>query len=190
MPVPVSTVLAYVTRRAHERMLQAVDSLDEAAFTRSGGTTAPSIAFHVWHTARWADRLQAHLAGMTDEMRRRLGQRHQLWTRDGLAAAWGLPAGKLGEDDSGMGMDEGVSVTMPLPAKETLLEYARDAFAAANEAVAAADDEQLTTSGIDLYGRETSVAAAVGAHIAHASRHLGMIEALKGVAGARGTASV
>ena len=189
MSLPISTVLAHVTRRAHERMLEAVADVDEAAFARSGGTTAPSIAFHVWHTARWADRLQAHLAGMTDEMRRRLGERQQLWTRDALAAGWGLPAGDLGEDDSGMGMDEDVSMTMPLPAKETLQQYARQAFTAANEAVAAADDEQLTTSGIDLYGRETSVAAAVGAHIAHASRHLGMIEALKGVAGARGTAS-
>jgi hypothetical protein len=100
-----------------------------------------------------------------------------------------LPADRLGENQSGMGMDEATSTTMPLPSKGILLDYARRAFEAANSACAAVDEEQLAATATDLYGMQTSVGAAILSHLGHANRHLGMIEALKGVQGARGTAT-
>jgi uncharacterized damage-inducible protein DinB len=190
MPLSPAAVASYAVKRTHEALLAAVEPLDEATFRASRGLTSPSIAFHLWHIARWADMLQARVAAMTDEMTRRLGPSQEIWTADGLTSAWGLSRDQLGGNESGMGMDEEVSVSMPLPDRTTLLDYVRRVFEAADAAVRAVDDDQLAADGIDLYGRSASVGAAIVSHIAHANRHLGMIEALKGIHGAKGTATV
>ncbi len=41
----------------------------------------------------------------------------------------------------------------------------------------------------DAPGVETTVAGDLGFHLSHANRHLGMIEALRGVLGIKGTAT-
>ena len=69
-------------------------------------------------------------------------------------------------------------------------DYARQAFVAADHAFAALDDQLLQERGVDIYGRENSVAYVLLVHLSHAGRHLGMIEALRGVRGLRGTATV
>ena len=107
-----------------------------------------------------------------------------------LVERWSLAAFDLGGDATGMGMADEVSAALRLPAKDPLLDYARRAFEAANRAVEAADEEQLREDCEDLYGRQTSVGGAVLSHLAHVNRHLGMIEALRGVRGLRGTARV
>ena len=189
MPLSPAREAAYRLRRTHELLQAAVDAVDDAALYKSGGVTAPSVAFHLWHVARYADRLQARLHVMTDEMGRRLGEEQQIWDTESVADTWGLPSEQLGGAQSGMGMDEEVSLTMRLPARETLFGYALRAFEAANRAADAVDDDQFGASSIDLYGRDSSVAAALLHHLAHANRHLGMIEALKGVRGLKGTAT-
>ena len=42
----------------------------------------------------------------------------------------------------------------------------------------------------DLYEQKTSIGTVVMSHLTHANRHLGMIEALKGMLGVRGTATL
>ncbi len=190
MTISTATITEYATRRSHEAVLRIVADLTDEHLTWCAGPSAPSIAFHLWHMARWADLLQSRIPGMTEELSRRLGQGDQLWERNGFAAGWGLDPAKLGEGATGMGMNDDVSVSLPLPDKEQLLDYARRAFEAANQAVAAVDDVQLRESCIDLYGRQTSVGAAVLGHLTHVNRHLGMIEALRGVLALRGTATV
>lgn len=127
---------------------------------------------------------------MTAELRRRLGEGEQIWEIERLADKWSLEAFDLGGDATGMGMADEVSAALRLPAKDPLLDYARRAFEAMNCSVEAADDDQLREDCIDLYGRQTSVGAAVLSHLAHVNRHLGMIEALRGVRGLRGAATV
>ena len=190
MPLSPAAVASYLVKTTHKRLLAVVNDVDPERFLTSSGATAPSMAFHIWHLSRWADMLQARLAAMTHEMTRRLGPAEETWKAEDLTTAWGLPLAKLGGNDSGMGMDEEVSVTMPLPDKQTVLTYARSAFAAADAACRAADDEQFVADGEDLYGRQSSVGAAILSHLGHANRHLGSIEALKGLAGKKGTATV
>jgi hypothetical protein len=189
MTLAVNVVTAYAVRRSHEAVLRVVNDVSDDAL-RSGSSSSPSMAFHLWHLARWADLLQAQMPGMTPVLRERLGDAPQIWDTEELAKVWGFGGIELGGDDTGMGMDEGVSVTLPLPERELLLDYAGKAFEAANRAVEAADEEQLSRSCTDLYGRQTSVGAAIVGHLAHVNRHLGMIEALRGVRGLRGTATV
>src|SRR5205814_6817225 len=117
---------------------------------RPDGTN--SIGFNVWHLARWADQLAFIIPLMSPDLGRALGAYEQIWLRDRLSQAWGFPAPReLGHVETGMGMDEDLSTRLPLPAKETLLDYATRAFAAAQRATAAIDDELFTrTAELDL----------------------------------------
>lgn len=190
MALPLNTITAYGVRRTHEAVLRLVDDLTDEQMKAQSSPASPSIAFHVWHVARWADLLQSRMPGMTAELAERLGEGDQIWASERLAKAWGFAGFDLGGDATGMGMDDDASAKLPLPAKERLLDYARRVFEAANRAVDAADEEQLRENCTDLYGRQTSVGAAVLGHLAHVNRHLGMIEALRGARGLRGTATV
>ena len=60
-------------------MLRAVDGLDDETFLARPGPKAPSIAFHLWHTARWADLFQARFPTFAAELAR-LGPRQEIWT--------------------------------------------------------------------------------------------------------------
>src|SRR5881409_2790869 len=190
MTLSLHTITAYGIRRSHEAVVRVAEVLSDEQLNERPSAIAPSIAFHVWHAGRWADLLQSRMPAMTVDLGRRLGIGFKIWDSDKLADKWGLGGFDLGGDATGMGMDDDVSAALPLPAKDELLDYARRAFEAANRAVDAADEDQLRESCADFYGRQTSVGAAVLGHLAHLNRHLGMIEALRGLRGMRGSATV
>lgn len=183
----VSSTLATALRDTYARTAKLAEDLGEDAFHR-GDRTSPSIAFHVWHIARWCDRFQAGVAAMTPALGERLGTSREIWSAEGLASQWGFGSG-LGFGDTGMGMDEDRSVGLPLPAKAEVLAYAKATFAAAERAAAAIDDAMLGEVGRDLYERRSDVATLLVRHLGHVLRHLGMIEALRGMQGLRGTAT-
>jgi hypothetical protein len=153
------------------------------------------IAWHAWHLARWADYFQASVPGMTPELTRRLGAGTQVWDTENLAETWGFEHDRLGFAQTGMQMPDEVALNLPFPAKDVLLDYMARAFAASERAVKVLDDEQLAsteqrqplTEGI--WGGK-AVADALLAHIRHDNRHLGMMEALLGLQGRSGSATV
>jgi hypothetical protein len=157
------------------------------------------VAFDLWHVGRWADHLASILSEMTPALRERIGASPEIWTTEQLVDKWGLPAGRLGHVDTGMTMDDEVAATLPLPPKDVLLDYVGRAFDRAQKVVGdLRDDDLLVPAEIDparvpwltspnQYGVPLSW---VVAYTRHDARHLGMIEALKGVAGMRGTATV
>jgi hypothetical protein len=192
-----SETLARVYALNHRNALQAVGDVDENQL-RWRPPRSNSIAFNLWHIARWADHLQSILSTMTPALRERIGPTAEIWTSAGLAAKWGLSAVDLGSVQTGMGMDEDVSAKLVLPATKELLIYANLAFASAENAVGKIRDEDLTVSAeldpervpwlksATEYG---TVGSWITVSLRHEARHLGMIEALKGAAGLRGTAT-
>jgi hypothetical protein len=52
------------------------------------------------------------------------------------------------------------------------------------------DDRQFNAAFTDWHDNETTLGDALIGYIAHANRHLGMIEALKGVLGMQGSVTV
>lgn len=192
--------LARRYRRTHDRVIAVASDLSDDQLRRRLERTN-SIAFNVWHLARWADHLQSILSTSTPPMRERLGERAEIWVAEGLARRWGFDTGALGAVETGMGMDEDASAELPLPAAGELLAYARRAFAAAGEmvdAVAAGGDAEMCLSvSIDPARipwvapseRQGTVFGWVMAYWEHDNRHLGMIEAIRGVLGVRGTAT-
>jgi hypothetical protein len=178
----------------HRNVLEAVTELNEDQM-RWRPPRTNSIAFNLWHIARWADHMQSVVGAITPGLRERLGTSGQIWTRDRLSTKWGFPAHGLGSAETGMGMDEDASAELPLPPKDELVAYATRAFDAADRAIREVRDDDLArdaefdpatvpwASPAD-YG---TVANWIMAGIRHESRHLGMIEALKGALGLRGT---
>lgn len=166
--------------------LDVVDALDEDVFHRRHGGTAPSIAFHLWHVARWADLFQSRVSTFSGRLER-LGPREEIWTSRHVADAWEM-SGALGINDSGWGLDDDASAALPLPSRTDVVAYAQGSFAAVEEVFAFLRDDELLDPTGNLYDDEPwAVLDHFGWYTGHSSRHLGMIEALKGVFGQRGT---
>ncbi len=189
--------IASTYQKTHERVIQIVESLSDEHLGWRPREGAPSIAFNVWHLARWADQLHVAIPGMTEELGRRLGPSPEIWETAALAEQWGLDAARLGFMQTGMLMDDETTSQLQLPGKDALLDYARRAFAAAERAVDAIDDEQLAAVEREQWAdedRETlgtrgTVGQAILVHLTHDNRHLGMLECLRGLLEGRGTAT-
>jgi len=198
MGTVVADGLAHIYTLNHRNALEAVADLDEDKL-RWRPPRSNSVAFNVWHIARWADHFQSILSTMTPALRDRIGATPELWTRAGVAAKWGFPESGLGTVQTGMGMDEDASAKLALPPKSELLSYVSGAFELADRAVRMVRDDDLPQpaelaadrvpwlSSPTQYG---TVGIWIATGIRHEARHLGMIEALKGAAGLRGTVTV
>jgi hypothetical protein len=171
----------------NDDFLSSLADVDDDTFHRRPGATAPSIGFHLWHIARWADLFQARLPTFAVGLGR-LGPRDEIWAARDLAGAWGM-RGSLGRNDTGWGLDDDASAALPLPAKDAVVEYASAAFEAATGVFAGLRDDELLSPTDNIYGEveEWVVLDHFGWYTGHGGRHLGMIEALKGVLGMRGT---
>jgi hypothetical protein len=181
--------LADTIRRSHELMLKVTEELDLDELTRRPSDTAPPIAFHLWHMARWADRVQSSTPAMTASLEQRLGPGRELWAAENLASSWGLDERKLGRAGTGLGMSDDDAAGIAYPGKSALLDYARRSFAAMERAANAVEEGDLNQVGKDANGRETTVTGLLLGHITHISRHLGMIEGIRGTRGMRGSAT-
>lgn len=188
MPDTPATVHERIAR-TNKQLLTLASDLSEEQFARRINPHAPSIRFHVWHVSRWSDTVQSWLPKFTPDLQRRLGHRQQVWEARDFAAAWGVSGRDLGGDMTGMGLGDDEAAALPLPSKDTMLAYARDAFAALEQALANIQAADYDAPCKDWAGRDSTVAGAVVHHLIHINRHLGMIEALRGVMGLRGTAT-
>jgi hypothetical protein len=159
-------------RWTHNQVLVLTDALTEEQVLWRPGDLAPSIGFHVWHLARWAD-YDAH----------RFDSSPEVWLAKGLAEAWGFPA-ELGEASAGTGLDDDASARLPLPGKGPMLEYARAAFADLDQSL-----ERMMIEASRRGGAGNDAVELVVTYATHDNRHLGMIEALRGLLGLQGTAT-
>ena len=168
-------------RKTHEYLLSLVDGLSDENIRWTPNSTTPSVGFHVWHLARWADYLQEQINGRGS----------QLWEKEGIGAQWELETNTLGLAETGSYMDDNAATTLRVPSKGALLDYARRVFAASQQAVSTITDLDFYRVYEDLHGEnwhEGHIGPIIVAWIEHDSRHLGMIECLVGVQGMHGSA--
>jgi uncharacterized damage-inducible protein DinB len=165
-------------RLAHQRLLALVADLSEDQLRWRPGSHAPAIGFHLFHVARWAER-----------DRQMIGGGAQVWETEGLATAWGLVGIDLGPVGTAMGIGDEASERLVLPGRAVLVAYAEDAFAAIDDYVDGLTlaDLQRKTEAPDTADRV--VQDVLLSHLAHDNRHLGMIEALRGLIGLKGSAT-
>jgi hypothetical protein len=191
----------------HQAILKFANDLSEEMLSKQPSSTAPPIAWHVFHIARWADRLQASLPNRLQEDSHPSELPRQIWLVEETTNAWGVDPSSLGWLETGAGMTIEQSLIFASVGRARLAEYATKAFLAADEETKKLHDHELTqarnsiipssrrdqtTGGIETTGsRQTTVLFDLLFHLSHASRHMGMIEALKGTMFAiEGTATV
>ena len=180
--------------RTHRLFLGFLQRLSDDELCRNLSSGSHSIAWHAWHTARWADFVQASLPGMTPELGHRLGTGTQVWYRDNLATQWGFQTDDLGFDQTGMEMSDAAAQALVFPTKEVLLGYVALAFAAIAESLKQLDDQTFTSTEqiqpmTEAIYAEGAVGSIILQHISHANRHLGMMECLLGLQGKSGSAT-
>jgi len=160
-------------------IVRAVDDLNDEQVAWQPGGTAPSIGFHLWHSARWADSDREAITGQS-----------QIWRKDGYAERWGLAsASLLGEADTGTGLSDDQSAAIILPGKHELVSYVEASLAGLETMLDRLPPEQLVSLTAPADGQQTSVQGLLFTILTHINRHLGMIEALKGLQGLKGTAT-
>jgi hypothetical protein len=88
-------------------------------------------------------------------------------------------------------MEDETAMTLQIPHKDLLLDYARRAFALAEQAIDTINDNEFYKSYETLHGEnwhDGHIGPIVLTWMEHDNRHLGMIECLIGVQGTPGTA--
>lgn len=184
----VSTLLARNYAIAHARVLKVVEDLSAEQFGKPLHRSLHSIGWQVWHIARWEDRLAEVVLEKFPERAPAEWAPGQIWTSESLSERWGLPAGQMGVRDTGTSMDDDAAELMRLPGKAEVVDYARRVFARVDLLVGSLPDDVLLTvlpddPDLDSTGHK------VVFYMEHTSRHLGMIEAMKGQLGMVGTAT-
>jgi hypothetical protein len=166
-------------RLAHERLLKAAEEMSSEQFAWSAAPNLHSVAWQLWHAARWDDVLGSYL-------HRALAQdpRTQVWERESLAEHWSLAAGSMGRRDTGTEMSNEAAEEVRFPGQKEVVEYARLAFGYAEQGIALIPDELLLAIAKNDPDADTQFDNAL-IYLEHLSRHLGMIEAIRGLADSR-----
>ena len=188
MPENAVSLLAKHYGIAHGRVIESAERTDAGQFGKSLGTRVHSVAWHVWHIARWDDRFAEIMIEKTPELERQFGRPGQVWIAESLAKHWDLPIGQMGRRDTGTGMDDEAADALRLPDKAAVLDYVQRVFAHLQAVLKAVPHERLFGVMADDPDGDT-YADNIMIYLDHVERHLGMIEALRGLQGTAGTAT-
>ena len=164
----------------HEEILELVSNLSEDEMAWQPHPTENSIAFYIWHIARWADYLPASLPETTTQLRELLGSRQQIWHQEQLATQWNLDPKLLGEEETGMDMDPASAARLKLPGKAILVDYARRTFAVHEQIMPMVDEEQFQAKRQQEWATNT-LGRYILDHLRHESDHFGMIRYIHGL---------
>jgi hypothetical protein len=173
----------------HQWILEATKSLSQDQFSRVLGNNAPPVGWHLWHIARFADRLQASFNPPEGDAGT------EIWQDEIFVEKWNLIPDQLGVLESGMEMEMGIAISFSENiGMDEILDYAIRCFEKLDNAVTGLDPDQFDVrrTSVRAYKRsgdrlveakpeETTTGADLIFHISHASRHLGSIEALLGL---------
>lgn len=154
-------------RRTHRYIMKAVENLSDSELSAQVNTSSPSIAFHLWRLARYADSLQATITSTT-----------QIWTSEDLASRWGWDRCELGFDERGTDMKDDAFDRIYLPSRDVLLEYARRTFGVVDEAVEDVSSDSFSKIVRDPMfesGADVTLGLLITSALTHNNRHLGMI---------------
>jgi hypothetical protein len=178
-----SETLSRAYKLAHQRLLTAAEDMSSEQFRWSAGPSLHSVAWQLWHAARWDDVFASYLHKVLAR-----DPRAQVWERESLADRWSLAPDSMGRRDTGTEMSNEAAEEIQFPDQKAVVGYARLAFAYAEEAITfVTDDQLLAPPKVDPEG-DTKLDNVL-IYLEHLSRHLGMIESIRGLEGMVGSSN-
>lgn len=183
-------LLARQYHACHKAALAMVDELSQEQFRWRPTRGPQSIGWNLWHIARWDDYLAEVLLLETPSLSH-VGPARQVWKERGIAARWGLDSIDLGLEDGGTSLTDVQAAAMTFPSKEAVIEYAEGAFDHLDAILPELDDslipQVLPTVTTEAFPTHEPYGVTVMEMFRHACEHLGMMEAVKGMLGLRGS---
>lgn len=184
---PYDTLRAYKVN--HKLILGLVESLtDEQILWKPAGYNN-SIGFNLWHIARWSDNLIAEVLKEFPTLGLDLGGATEIWEQESLAEKWGLPPVLY---PGGTGLSDEAVEGLRFPGKKEMIAYLRKTFSRTEEFIEKLDarypgSEPITDEA--LQKTLTEIRWHLYYYLMHHCRHLGMMEALKGLLTGKGSAA-
>jgi hypothetical protein len=183
-------LLARQYHACHKAVLAMVDELSQDQFRWRPTRGPQSIGWNLWHIARWDDYLAEVLLQQTPSLGH-LGPATQVWIERNVAALWSLDSVDLGLEDGGTSLTDAQAAAMTFPSKEAVIEYAEGAFDHLDAILPELDDslilQVLPTVTTEAFPTHDPYGITVMEMFKHACEHLGMMEAVKGMLGLRGS---
>jgi DinB family protein len=184
-------LLAKHCGECHQAALRLVSDLSEDQFRWRPEVGPLSIGWNLWHIGRWDDFLADVFLTRAPALAR-MGPAAQVWKSRDLASKWGLTSSDLGFEDAGTGLSDADATAIRLPDKEEVVAYVTEAFEHLDRVAAVVDDSLLpqivpapllfpSQAHQDSYGDNLMI------WITHSYEHLGMMEAVRGMLGLRGS---
>jgi hypothetical protein len=184
---PYNTLRAYKIN--HKLILDLTESLNDEQLLWKPAGYNNSIGFNLWHIARWSDNLIAEVLKEYTGLDIDMEDVREIWEQESLAEKWGLPPVLY---PGGTGLSDEAADGMSFPSKVEMISYLQKTFLRTEEFIQKFDsrypeferveDEEflmnLADIRWDLYY-----------YLMHHCRHLGMMEALKGLLTGKGSAA-
>ena len=184
---PYNTLRAYKVN--HKLILGLAEGLSDEQLLWTPDGYNNSIGFNLWHIARWSDNLIAETLKEFPALEIDLGEPTEIWEQESLAEKWELPPVLY---PGGTGLSDEAVEGLRFPAKEEMIAYLRKTFQRTEEFIEKVDarypGSELITDET-LHKTLTDLRWNLYYYLMHHCRHLGMMEALKGLLTGRGSAS-
>jgi hypothetical protein len=189
MPTHALYDVLYSFKDIHKVVLELAADLSEEQLAWKPEGYSTSVGFHLWHLARESDYLKSAILDHTPQLVPEFGDGQQIWQKEGLARKWGFPE-EL-HQTVGTGLSDEVAATLPIPAKEQLLGYLRDSYAAIECFIELLDSKYSTFENLDEEWTKKieMIRLNLLVFLTHDCRHLGMMECLKGLQTGFGSAT-
>jgi DinB superfamily len=183
-------LLARQYKACHAAALAMVGELSQEQFRWRPERGPQSIGWNLWHIARWDDYIAEVLLQQTPSLGH-LGPARQVWKERNVATRWGLDSVDLGLEDGGTSLADLQAAAMTFPSKEAVIEYAEGAFDHLDAILPELDDslilQVLPTVTTEAFPTHDPYGVTIMEMFRHACEHLGMMQALKGMLGLRGS---
>jgi hypothetical protein len=184
---PYNTLRAYKVN--HKLILGLAESLSNDQILWKPAGYNNSIAFNLWHIARWSDNLIAEILKEFPELNIELGEATEIWEQEALAQKWGLPAVLY---PGGTGLSDEAADSLSFPTKDEMIQYLRKTFLRTEEFIEKFEARYPSYERIEdaeLYKKLSDIRWHLYYYLMHHCRHLGMMEALKGLLTGGGSAA-
>jgi hypothetical protein len=185
--IPYDTLRAYKVN--HKLILGLAEGLSDDQLLWKPAGYNNSIGFNLWHIARWSDNLIAETLKEYPSLDINAGEATEIWEQESLAEKWGLPPVLY---PGGTGLSDEAADGLSFPSKEEMVTYLRKTFLRTEDFIEKLDVRYPASLPIEdeaLHKTLTEVRWHLYYYLMHHCRHLGMMEAIKGLLTGRGSAA-